>query len=554
MLIQLQIENVAVIEKANIDFSFGFNVLTGETGAGKSIIIDSINAVTGEKTSKDIIRTGAQKAKISAVFADFEGDTANAIAELGCDISEDGILMLSRELSAEGRSTFRINGAIVPMSIVRQIAPLLINIHGQHDSQQLFSPSKHIKFIDSYASLGDEVKEYEAVYKDMSDVKDKLESLSTDTELKERKIELLSFQIDEIAAADLHNGEEDELLSRRDMIKNAGELAQSVSSAYNILNGDDRSEGALSLVRDAAYAISQISEFDAEFLELSERANNAVYELEDIFSEIRAADGRFDFDENELDSIEERLDLIFRLKQKYGGSVEDILLKLEALQTELDQITFGDQIKEELEQKLKSLTARATEMAEKLSNKRAEAAKTLCKQIENELAFLDMPNVKFSVEQNRVGLKNDGCDQIEFLISANSGEAPKALSKIASGGELSRIMLAIKTVLTAGDLTGTLIFDEIDTGVSGKTARKIGEKIRDISKNKQVLCVTHLAQIASLADAHLFIEKKQADGKTYTSVRALDIEERVDEVARIMGGEVVTEATKNAARELFHIS
>ncbi len=551
MLIQLQIENVAVIEKANIDFSEGFNVLTGETGAGKSIIIDSINAVTGEKTSKDIIRTGAQKAKISAVFGEFEAKTAAAISELGCEISEDGMLMLSRELSVEGRSTFRINGAIVPMSVVRQIAPLLINIHGQHDSQQLFSPSKHVKFIDGFASLNEMVREYESVYKDMTAVKARLASLTTDNELKERKIELLSFQIDEIAAAELHNGEEDELLNRRDMIKNAGELADSVSSAYNILNGDDRSDGALSLVREAAYAISQVSEFDSEFSELSERANNIVYELEDIFSEIRAADGRFDFDENELDSIEERLDLIFRLKQKYGGSVEDILLKLDALQNELDQITFGDQIKEELEQKYKLLVQKATEMAEKLSKKRAEAAKLLCKQIESELAFLDMPNVKFAVEQNKVELKSDGCDQIEFLISANSGEMPKSISKIASGGELSRIMLAIKTVLTDGDLTGTLIFDEIDTGVSGKTARKIGEKIRNISNNKQVLCVTHLAQIASLADSHLYIEKKQTGGKTYTSVRVLGTEERIDEVARIMGGEMVTEATKNAARELF---
>ncbi len=551
MLIQLQIENVAVIEKANIDFSSGFNVLTGETGAGKSIIIDSINAVTGEKTSKDIIRTGAHKARISAVFGEFAEETSAAITELGCEISEDGMLMLSRELSAEGRSTFRINGAIVPMSVVRQIAPLLINIHGQHDSQQLFSASKHVRFIDSFASLGDLVSEYESVYKEMNAVKDKLDSLSIDNELKERKIELLSFQIDEIVAAELHKGEENELLSRRDMIKNAGALADSVSSAYSILNGNDRSDGALSLVREAAYAISQVSEFDSDFSELSERANNIVYELEDIFTEIRAADGRFDFDENELDSIEERLDIIFRLKQKYGGSVEDILLKLEALQAELDQITFGDQIKDELLQKYNLLMKKAVELAEEISIKRADAAKLLCKQIESELYFLDMPNVKFAVEQNKVELKNDGCDQIEFLISANSGETPKSLSKIASGGELSRIMLAIKTVLTDGDLTGTLIFDEIDTGVSGKTARKIGEKIRNISKDKQVLCVTHLAQIASLADCHLFIEKKQTDGKTYTSVRELDFEERIYEVARIMGGEIVTEATQNAAKELF---
>ncbi len=551
MLIQLQIENVAVIEKANIDFSAGFNVLTGETGAGKSIIIDSINAVTGEKTSKDIIRTGASKAKISAVFGEFEDNAVDALTELGCDISEDGMLLLSRELSSEGRSVFRLNGAIVPMAVVKQIAPILINIHGQHDSQQLFSPSKHIGFIDGYASLTDKVSEYKAIYKEMCEVKDTLLSLETDDELKERKIELLSFQIDEISAAELQNGEEDELLSRRDMIKNSGKLAESVSSAHSILNGDDRSEGALSLLRDAAYAISQISEFDSVFSALSERANNVVYELEDIFSEIRAADGRFDFDENELDLVEERLDLIFRLKQKYGGSVEDILLKLETLQAELDGITFGEQRKEELENKYKLLKEKATAIAEEISKERSVAATKLCEQIMSELNFLDMPNVKFAVEQNRVELKSDGCDQIEFLISANSGEELKPISKIASGGELSRIMLAIKTVLTNGDLTGTLIFDEIDTGVSGKTARKIGEKIRLVSKNKQILCVTHLAQIASLADSHLYIEKKQIDDKTYTSVRVLDENERVYEVARIMGGETVTDATLEAARELI---
>ena len=551
MLIQLQIENVAVIEKANIDFSAGFNVLTGETGAGKSIIIDSINAVTGEKTSKDIIRTGAQKAKISAVFGDFEKETANALEELGCEISEDGMIMLSRELSVEGRSAFRLNGAIVPMAVVKQIAPLLLNIHGQHDSQQLFSPSKHVGFVDGFAGLTDEVAAYNAVYKEMIEIKDRLQGLETDDELKERKIELLSFQIDEISSAELQNGEEDDLLGRRDMIKNSGKLAESVSSAHNILNGDDSSDGALSLVREAAFAISQIAEFDADFSALSERTNNVVYELEDIFSEIRAADGRFDFDENELDAVEERLDLIFRLKQKYGGSVEDILAKLDALQAELDSITFGERRKEELQNKYNLLKEQATALAEAISKKRADASLKLCDQIKNELVFLDMPNVKFAVDQKRVELKADGCDQIEFMISANSGEELKPISKIASGGELSRIMLAIKTVLTDGDLTGTLIFDEIDTGVSGKTARKIGEKIRLVSKNKQVLCVTHLAQIASLADSHLYIEKTQTEDKTYTSVRVLGENERVYEVARIMGGEIVTDATLKAAQELI---
>jgi len=552
MLIQLQIENVAVIEKAAIDFSAGFNVLTGETGAGKSIIIDSINAVTGEKTSKDIIRTGASKAKISAVFGDFEPAIENALSELGCDLSDDGLIMLSRELSSEGRSVFRLNGGVVPMTVVKQIAPFLLNIHGQHDSQQLFSPSKHIGFIDSFSGLEEEISEYKKVFVEMCQVKENLQNIETNDELKSRKIELLNFQIDEISSAGLVSGEEDELLNRRDIIKNSEKLAENISNAHNLLGGDDETEGVLSLMRNASGAISAISEFDTDFNSLSERADNILYELEDIFSEIRSADGKFDFDADELDNIEERLDLIFRLKQKYGGSVDEILIKLENLQNELDDITFSEQKKEQLQEKYNNLFETALRLAKNISEKRKTACKTLCNSIMEELIFLDMPNVQFSVSQKEVDLKSDGCDQMEFLISANKGEELKPISKIASGGELSRIMLAIKTVLTNGDLTGTLIFDEIDTGVSGKTARKIGEKIKLVSKNKQVLCVTHLAQIASLSDNHLLIEKCSAEGKTFTSVRTLDDKERVYEVARIMGGEIITDATIKAAQELIN--
>lgn len=551
MLMQLQIENVAVIEQANIEFSDGFQILTGETGAGKSIIIDAINAVTGEKTSKDIIRSGASKAKISVVFCEIGNEAEESIKQNGFEISEDGMIMLSRELSLEGRSVFRLNGSIVPMMVVKQIAPLLINIHGQHDNQQLFSPSKHISFIDGFAGLENELDEYHTVYRKMCAVREQLESVETDDALKERKLELLRFQIDEIASASLVSGEEEELLTRRDIIRNAEDIAENVSYALSLLHGGDDSPGAVSMAKQAAQAIALVSEYAPDLTSLSERASSAVYELEEILSEIRVTDGRFEFDPMELNQIEERLDLIFHLKQKYGGSIEEILEKYAYLQKELNDITFSEQHIEQMQKEYQELFNTAISKATQLSKKRLAACELLCNQVKKELAFLDMPNVLFSVSHHTVQLRSDGCDQIEFLISANSGEELRPLAKIASGGELSRIMLAIKTVLLQSDATGTLIFDEIDTGVSGKTARKIGEKMKQISREKQVLCVTHLAQIASLADNHLLIEKNTIDGRTFTSVRSLSDTERVQEVARIMGGEIITSVTLKAAEELI---
>ncbi len=551
MLLQLHIENVAVIEEANIDFSDGFHVLTGETGAGKSIIIDSINAVTGERTSKDIIRNGAQKAKISAVFCDIGKDAECTLSEMGYELSEDSLLMLSRELNLDGRSTFRLNGCIVPMSIIKEISPYLINIHGQHDNQQLFSPSKHINFIDSFAGLETSLLNYSETYKKMRLVKDSLSNIVSDDELKERRIELLKFQIEEIEAACLISGEEEELLSRRDIIRNSESLNENVSYAHSLISGGDETDGALSLLKEAADAISEISDYDAEVGALAEKTSSILYEVEEILSEIRELDGKFDYDPNELNNIEERLDIIFRLKQKYGNSVDEILEKYDSLVKELDDITFGDRKIEELKAEYELLFNEATIKAQDLSKKRLSACEVLCKKIADELYFLDMPNVKFTVSSEIVELNTHGCDKLEFLISANSGEEPRPLTKIASGGELSRIMLAIKTVLSEGDQIGTLIFDEIDTGVSGKTARKIGEKMRQISIGRQVLCVTHLAQIASLADNHLFIEKSTRDERTFTSVRLLDMSERINEVARIMGGDVITDATIQAAKELI---
>ncbi len=552
MLIELHIENVAVIEEANIVFSDGFHVLTGETGAGKSIIIDSINAVTGEKTSKDIIRGGASKAKISAVFCDIGASAQETLNELGCALSEDGFVMLSRELTLEGRSIFRLNGNIVPMMVIRQIAPLLINIHGQHDNQQLLSPSKHIGFIDGYAGLLSELNEYKAIYKKMCDVRSKLQTIESDDELKERKIELLKFQIDEIESAALVEGEEEELLSKRDIIRNSEELSENISYAYSLLGGSDESDGAVNLIGKAANALRTVSEYAPDLSSLSDAASSIAYELEEVFSEVRSLGNRFEFDPKELDEIEARLDLIFRLKQKYGSSVTEILKKLSQMQNEYDEISFSEQHLINLQKEYDALFSKCTQKAEQLSKKRLAACKSLCEQITNELNFLDMPNVCFSVSHNILPLKNDGCDQVEFMVSANRGEELRPLSKIASGGELSRIMLAIKTVLSQADETQTLIFDEIDTGVSGKTARKIGVKMKQISSKRQVLCVTHLAQIASLADNHLLIEKKTLDSRTYTSVRSLTDTERISEVARIMGGEVITSATLKAAEELLN--
>ena len=551
MLLQLHIENVAVIEEANIDFSDGFHVLTGETGAGKSIIIDSINAVTGERTSKDIIRNGAHKAKISAVFCNIGNDAECMLSEMGYEPSEDSLLMISRELNLDGRSTFRLNGSIVPMSIVKEISPYLINIHGQHDNQQLFSPSKHINFIDSFAGIEASLSDYYETYKKMRLVKDSLSNIVNDDELKERKIELLKFQIEEIESASLISGEEEELLSRRDIIRNSESLNENVSYAHSLIGGGDETDGVLSLLKEASDAISEISDYDAEVGALAEKTSSILYEVEEILSEIRELDGKFEYDPNELNNIEERLDIIFRLKQKYGNSVDEILEKYDSLVKELDDITFSDRKIEELKAEYDQLFKEATKKAQLLSEKRLSACSTLCNKITDELAFLDMPNVRFTVSSEIVELNAHGCDKLEFLISANSGEEPRPLTKIASGGELSRIMLAIKTVLSEGDQIGTLIFDEIDTGVSGKTARKIGEKMRQISIGRQVLCVTHLAQIASLADNHLFIEKSTRDGRTFTSVRLLDMSERINEVARIMGGDIITDATLQAAQELI---
>lgn len=551
MLMQLQIENVAVIEKANIDFSVGLNILTGETGAGKSIIIDSINAVTGEKTSKDIIRTGAQKAKITAVFSDIGEVAENVIIELMGEMSDDGFVMLSREISQDGRSVCRLNGSVVPMSIIKQISPFLINIHGQQDNQQLFSPSKHLQFVDAYGQLEQEAEEYKEVYKQLCDVRSQLQNAETNDELKERKLELLNFQIEEIETAQLVSGEEEELLSARDIMRNSENLSDSVAAVHGMLSGDEQSGGALNIARDVAIELASIVDYDESFSDVYTRAQAVVYELEEIYSEICSADGKFEFNPTKLDEIEERLDVIFRLKQKYGGSVDAVLEKLGQLKDEVDKINFSEQHILNLTKQLDELTKIASEKAKTLSIKRKTAGEYLSQQIKNELSFLDMPNVVFTVSQKSVDLKLDGCDDIEFLISANAGETPRPLVKIASGGELSRIMLAIKTSLSNADSTGALIFDEIDTGVSGKTARKIGEKMRQISAKKQVLCVTHLAQIASLANNHLLIKKEILDNRTYTSVKSLDLPERIREVARIMGGENITEMTLKAAQELI---
>lgn len=553
MLMQLQIENVAVIERVVVDFTSGLNVLTGETGAGKSIIIDSINAVTGEKTSKDIIRTGAQKAKISAIFSEIGSEAEGQLSEIGYELSEDGLLMLSREISLDGRSVFRINGNVVPMMIVKQISPFLINIHGQHDNQQLFSPSKHISFIDGFSNIEKNVEEYREIYNDLCYVKQKLESIETDDALKNKKIELLSFQIDEIESANLVANEEESLLLRRDIIKNSEELAQNVVEAHELLSGDENSDGIVSMIRKVSALIKNISQYDEDFVSMSEKAETLSYELEEILSEIRNANGKFLFDEQELDEIEDRLDLIYKLKQKYGNSVDDILLTLNNFKQELDEINFSEENISLLNKQFAELKEKAYKSARIISQIRIENCKILCQSIKDELKFLDMPNVSFSVSNNIVDLRNDGIDQMEFLISANTGEALKPLSKIASGGELSRIMLAIKTVLSKSDKTNTLIFDEIDTGVSGKTARKIGEKMKQISTDKQVLCVTHLAQIASLANNHLLIEKTTKENRTYTTVRSLEFDERINELARIMGGDVITDTTLKAAEELIKI-
>lgn len=547
MLTSLKIENVAIIESAAIEFGCGLNVLTGETGAGKSIVIDSINAILGERTSRDIIRTGAQSAKVYAVFEDVNERVRNFLDENGIDC-EDGVLIINRTLSREGKNVCRINGAPVTVSMLREIGGELIDIHGQHDNQSLLSPEKHCGFVDSFAGNADLITDYREKYGRLCEIRSKLKKLTTDESSKSQRIDFLTYQIDELEKAEITIGERDELKARKSLINNSQKVIESLNIAYEALKADG---AGIDMITDAESEIANASAYMEMLGEASEKITDIRYELEDIAETVRDAMTEVDFDPSELEDIDERLDLLYRLSKKYGDTEEEMLEYLEKARAELDNIAFSEERVKELQKQEKEALVETETAACKLTESRKTAGEKLSNAICSELEFLDMPNVRFVVKCSDIGLTENGKDEIEFLISANAGEEPKPLAKIASGGELSRIMLAIKNVLAETDGVDTMIFDEIDTGVSGRAAQKIAMKLRSASKGRQVICVTHLAQIAAQGDVHLYISKSVSDGKTYTNIKSLIEEERVAEIARIMGGMEITKLQLESAREML---
>ncbi len=547
MLTSLKIENVAIIESAAIEFGCGLNVLTGETGAGKSIVIDSINAVLGERTSKDLIRTGADSAKVYAVFEDINDSVKSMLEFDGIDC-EDDVLIINRVINRDGKNVCRINGCPVTVGMLKSVAKELIDIHGQHDNQALLSPERHCGFIDSFADCAELISEYKEAYFALCEVRSKLSSLKTDESTKAQRIDLLTYQIDELQKAEITVGERDELNERKTLINNSQKVIEALNLAFEVLKGDG---AGIDCVSSAADELERASGYFSAVSEVSENLNNIRYELDDVAEIIRDRLSELDYDNSELDEIEERLDLLYRLSRKYGDTEEEMLAYLENAILELDDITFSEERVKQLQQIERENYIRALDLADKLTVVRLDAGERLSDLITSELEFLDMPNVTFKVYREKTELSENGADSIEFLISANAGEVPKPLAKIASGGELSRIMLAVKNVLADADNVGTMIFDEIDTGVSGRAAQKIALKLHEVSVGRQVICVTHLAQIAAQGDVHLHISKSVTNGKTYTQIKPLLSDDRVQEVARIMGGIEITDLQLQSAKEML---
>ena len=554
MLSQLYIENVAVIEKVSVDFHTGFSVLTGETGAGKSILIDSINAILGERTSRDLVRTGAKSAFVSAVFTELGKHTLEKLETLGYAPEEDGTLMIQREISADGKSSCRINGRPAAVSALKEIGPMLVNIHGQHESYGLLSPENHLSYLDSMGLPQELSERYSSVFGDVKRIRRELDSLNMDEAQKARQIDLLTYQINELEEADLKEGEQEELDRQRSMYRNSEKIASAIAEAKAELDGGEETEGASSAVSTAADCIGRASQYLPELNSLAERLQSISYDLEDCSDELHGYDDKLEYDPSELDAIESRLDTLYRLGRKYGGSVENMLKFLAKSKTELEKIQTSDETAVKLKEQYQKSAAEAKNLALKISEWRAKTAHSFSAQVKKELEFLNMPHVVFEVSLERGPLGSKGCDRVEFLISTNAGEPAKPIAKIASGGELSRIMLAVKTVLAGHDEVGTLIFDEVDTGVSGSAAQKIGMKLSEVARSRQVVCVTHLAQIASLADSQYLIQKQVRDGKTYTEVSELDDGGRCRELARIIGGAQITPLTLQNAEEMLKMA
>lgn len=549
MLSNLQIENIAVIKSASIDFENGFNVMTGETGAGKSIVIDSLNAILGERTSRELIRSGADSASVCAEFQNVGDNVKNELEKLG--IEKDDTLIVSRKLTPDGKNVCRINGMPATVSMLKALGVQLVNIHGQLDNQSLLSPETHCSFIDKLAGSGRELNEFKELYSLYIKKENELKSLNTDVNEKNRRLDILNYQIEEIQKADIRPGEKDELTEKLGFLRNAEKVLDLLHAAYAALNGDGEMPGAADVAADAASKLLSAADYSSDFTETANGVNDAAMNLSAYTEELRDKIYSLDYDPNETERAEERLDVIYRLSQKYGDSEEDILAYLDNAEKERDALSFSDERAEQLRAETEKAYNEALAAAKKLSELRIEAGKKFSADVERELAFLDMPSVKFIVNDSVGELYENGIDYIEFLLSANAGEEPKPLSKIASGGELSRIMLAIKCVLSELDDIDTLIFDEIDSGVSGRAALKIAAKMKELSKTHQVICVTHLAQIAAFADEHKLISKEEKDGRTYTCIASLDYNGRKYELARIMGGLTVTQSILNSAEELL---
>ena len=548
MLELLHIENIAIIEAADIEFAPGFNALTGETGAGKSIVIDSLSAVLGQRTSRELIRTGAEKAFVSAAFS---GMAPELTETLGIQPEADGTLLLQREIQTDGKNVCRVNGRPVTVGQLRALGARLLNIHGQHDGQQLLDEEQHIVYLDSFGRVESLAITYAEKYKNFTDIRRQIGALQMDEAEKARRVDTLQYQIEELRRAKLTPGEEEELTARRGMLRNAEKFLDAVAGVDYALNGDDSGGGALSALRQAQDALGGVRHLDDAFGQLYERLGEAYSEVYDIAATVEDKRGELDVSPGELDRVESRMDLLYRLKKKYGATVEDMLDYQARCEAELAQIEDAGDTLARLEQALSKAEKEARQAAQALSDARKAAADRLTAQILTELQQLDMGKIRFAVDFAEKPLDSDGMDAVRFLMSANVGEELRPIHKIASGGELARIMLAMKNVLSEQDRVGTMVFDEVDTGVSGRAAQKVAEKMARISRRKQVLCVTHLPQLAAMADTHFSVEKGERGGRTYTEVRRLDREQRRRELARLTGGSHVSQTMLDGAEELL---
>ena len=549
MLSSLQIENVAVIQKAEVHFQPGLNVLTGETGAGKSILIDSINAILGNRTSKDLVRTGAAKAVIRAAFEQVPDAVLDSLEKAGYERSD--ALMLSREITAEGKSSCRINGMPATAAVLRELCGGLININGQHDSVGLLNPARHLGILDDYAQNDVQFQEYYALYRELVRIKRELDAMITDEAEKQRRIDLLSYQVQEIENAALTAGEEQTLESRRRVLANASTIRDRIAQCYALLSGGDEAAGAVDLLGEASNAASDAAQLDEALSGAAGQLTDLYYTAKDVAADLVGRLDAYETNDAELDEIEQRLDLLYKLKRKYGDTVEDVIAFGQKAREELQNIQTSQERYDHLQAEKRRLYAQAREKAEVLTQTRLRAFEELNKRISGTLDFLNMPGVRMTLRHTRGPLASHGQDGIEFYISTNPGEAPKPLAKIASGGELSRITLAIKNAMADKDAVPTVIYDEIDSGVSGKAASRIGEVLRQSAQGHQILCITHTAQIAALADCHLLIQKNVENDRTYTEIHPLDTEGRVEALARLISGDHVTELSRANAREML---